>query len=156
MAHFKFKRRFSVRSRHLLSIKYSSYFLKCPMVICTLYVHMTMANFSPTFCTKIHGWSAHVAHFVFKKRFSVSSRHLLSLKYSSYFLKCPMVICTLYVHYKIFHLKMSHGYMYAIRTYNHGKFFSNILAPKFMAEELKWLILCLRRDSVLVHATCFP
>ena len=46
--------------------------------------------------------------------------------------------------------------MYAIRTYNHGKFFFNVLAPKFMAEELKRLILCLRRDSVLVHAICFP
>ena len=66
-----------------------------------------------------------------------------------------MVICTLYLHYKIFDLKMSHGYMYAIRTYNHGKFFCNILAPKLIADELKWLILCLRRDSVLVYAICF-
>ena len=32
--------------------------------------------------------------------------------------------------------------MYAIRTYNHGVFFSNILEPKSIAEELKWLILC--------------
>ena len=67
-----------------------------------------------------------------------------------------MVICTLYVYYKIFDLKMSHGYMYAIRTYNHGEFFSNILAQKLIAEVFKLLILCLRRDSVLVHAICFP
>ena len=150
-----FKTRFSVSSGHLVSLKYTSYFLKCLMVLCTLYVDITMANFFQYFSTKIHGWSAQVAHFMFKKRFSVSSRHLLSLKYSSYFLKCPMVICTLYLHYKIFDLKMSHGYMYAIRTYNHGKFFSNILAPKLIADELKWLILCLRRDSVLVCAICF-
>ena len=67
-----------------------------------------------------------------------------------------MVISTLYVHYKIFDLKMSNGYMYAIRTYNHGKFFSNILAPKLIPEVLKWLILCLRRELLLVHAICFP
>ena len=46
--------------------------------------------------------------------------------------------------------------MYAIRTYNHGKFFCNILAPKFMAEVLKWLISSLRGDLVLDHAICFP
>ena len=51
---------------------------------------------------------------------------------------------------------MSHGNMYAMRAYNHGKFFSNILAPKFMAEVLKWLILSLGRDSALVHAICLP
>ena len=51
---------------------------------------------------------------------------------------------------------MSHGYMYAIRTYNHGEFFSNILAPKLIAEVLKWLFLCLRRELLLVHAICFP
>ena len=57
-----------------------------------------------------------------------------------------MVICSLYVHYKIFDLKMSHGYMYAICTYNHGEFFVNILAPKLIAEVLKWLILCLEES----------
>ena len=31
--------------------------------------------------------------------------------------------------------------MYAMRTYNHGEYFSNILAPKLIAEVLKWLIL---------------
>ena len=46
--------------------------------------------------------------------------------------------------------------MYAIRTYNHGEFFSNILAPKLIAEVVKWLNLCLRRDSVLVHAIRCP
>ena len=44
-----------------------------------------------------------------------SSGHLLSLKYN------------------IFVLEMSHGYMYAIRTYNHGELFSNILEPKSIA-----------------------
>ena len=46
--------------------------------------------------------------------------------------------------------------MYAIRTYNHEEFFSDILAPKLMAEVLKWLILCLRRKLLLVHAIFFP
>ena len=41
--------------------------------------------------------------------------------------------------------------MYAIRTYSHGEFFSNILAPKLMAEVLKWLILCLRKDLLVVQ-----
>ena len=73
-----------------------------------------------------------------EKRFTASSGHLLSLKYN------------------IFVLEMSHGYMYAIRTYYHGVFFSNILAPKLIAEVLKWLILCLRRDSLPVQAIYFP
>ena len=38
--------------------------------------------------------------------------------------------------------KMSHGYMYVYCAYNHGEFFSNNLAPKMIAEVLKWLILC--------------
>ena len=46
--------------------------------------------------------------------------------------------------------------MYAIRTYNHGEFFSNILAPKLIAEVLKWLILCLITELLLVHAIYFP
>ena len=73
-----------------------------------------------------------------EKRFTANSGHLLSLKYN------------------IFVLEMSHGYMYAIPTYNHGVFFSNILAPKLIAEVLKWLILCLRRDSLPVQAMYFP
>ena len=32
--------------------------------------------------------------------------------------------------------------MYAIRTYNLGELFSNILEPKSIAEVVKWLILC--------------
>ena len=32
--------------------------------------------------------------------------------------------------------------MYAISTYIHGVFFSNISEPKLIAEVLKWLILC--------------
>ena len=59
-----------------------------------------------------------------EKRFTASSGYLLSLKYN------------------IFVLKMSNGYMYAIRTYNHGVFFSIILEPKSIAKVLKWLILC--------------
>ena len=51
---------------------------------------------------------------------------------------------------------MSHGYMYAIRTYNLGVIFSNILAPKLIAEVLKWFILCLKRDSLPVQAIYFP
>ena len=73
-----------------------------------------------------------------EKRFTANSGHLLSLKYN------------------IFVLKMSHGYMYAIRTYKYGELFSNILAPKSIAEVLKWLILCLRRDSLPVQAIYFP
>ena len=73
-----------------------------------------------------------------EKRFSASSGHLLSLKYNIYV------------------LEMSHGYMYAVRTYNHGELFSNILAPKSIAEVLKWLISCLRRDSLPVQAFYFP
>ena len=36
---------------------------------------------------------------------------------------------------------MCHGYMYAIGTYNHGEFFSNILAPKLIAEALKFMFI---------------
>ena len=38
--------------------------------------------------------------------------------------------------------KMSHGYMYVYRTYNHGEFFCNNLAPKLVVEVVKWFILC--------------
>ena len=39
---------------------------------------------------------------------------------------------------------------------DHGKIFSNILPPKLIVEAVKWLILYLRKGSVLVHAICFP
>ena len=79
-----------------------------------------------------------MTHFMLENRFTASSGHLLSLKYN---------ICV---------LEMSHGYMYAIRTYNHGELFSNFLAPISIAEVLKWLILCLSRDSLPVQAIYFP
>ena len=76
-----------------------------------------------------------MVHFIFKKTFTTSLGHLPPL------------------HYNIFVLKLSHGYMYAIRTYNHGEFFSNILAPKLIAEIVKWLILSLMRkeESILTR-----
>ena len=46
--------------------------------------------------------------------------------------------------------------MYAIGTYNHDEFLSNILAPKLIADLFNRLILCLRKDSVLDHAINFP
>ena len=51
---------------------------------------------------------------------------------------------------------MYHGNMYAIRTYNHGEFFCDILAPKLIAEVLKWLILCLRKDLWPFHTIYYP
>ena len=85
--------------------------------------------------TNNHG---EVAQFMFKKRFIAISHHLLP------------------IHNEIFVLKMCHGYMYGIRTYYLGEFFCNILAPKLMAEVLKWLILCLTRDLLLVHTIYYP
>ena len=51
---------------------------------------------------------------------------------------------------------MSHGYMYAVRTYNDGEFFCHIFAPKLITEVLKWLNLCLRRDLWLLHTIYYP
>ena len=39
--------------------------------------------------------------------------------------------------YNICDLKIYHGYMYAIRTYNHGEFFYTISARKLTAEVIK-------------------
>ena len=64
------------------------------MVICPYSAHITMANFSPIFSSKINRLTAQLARLMFWKIFSASSRHLFALKY------------------KIFVQKMSHGYIY--------------------------------------------
>ena len=56
--------------------------------------------------------------------------------------------------YNIVVSEMSHGYMTVWRTYNHREFFSYISAQKLIAELLKWLISCWKRDQLPVQVIC--